>query len=252
MADLKGRVALVTGGASGIGLEFARRLADDGAAVVIADVAGALEAARAMEAQGHSVVGARTDVSSQADVIATVDTAVSTFGGLDIVVNNAALFSTLRPGPFSAIEVDEWREVMSINVEGPFLMAQAAVPAMRARRAGRIINVASNTVHKGAPGLLHYVTSKGAVIAMTRALARELGPDSITVNAIAPGFTLSSGVVGNAAYQDTFRAAAVDVRAIRRDQTPRDLVGTLSFLASDDAGFITGQTIVVDGGNVFL
>ena len=193
-----------------------------------------------------------TDVSSETDVAAAVDAATSTFGGLDIVVNNAALFSTLKPGPFSAIAIDEWQKVMAINVTGPFLMVRGAVPAMRARGAGRIVNIASNTVHKGAPGLLHYVASKGAVIAMTRALARELGPDNITVNAIAPGFTLSSGVTGNAAYQQTFRAAAVDARSIRRDQTPGDLVGTLAFLASDDAGFITGQTIVVDGGNIFL
>jgi NAD(P)-dependent dehydrogenase (short-subunit alcohol dehydrogenase family) len=252
MAKLDGRVAIVTGGASGIGLEFSRRLARDGAAVVIADLAGAAEAAAAFEADGLKAIGVRADVASEDDVAAAVDAASSAFGGLDILVNNAALFSALTPGPFSAISPDQWRKVMDINVMGPFLTARAAAPAMRRRGAGRIINIASNTAHKGAPGLLHYVTSKAAVIGMTRALARELGPDNITVNALAPGFTLSTGVMGNAAYQETFRAAAVDVRAIRRDQTPQDLVGTLAFLASDDAAFVTGQTIIVDGGNVFL
>ncbi|AUW57095.1 dehydrogenase [Sphingobium sp. SCG-1] len=252
MPSLDQRVAIVTGGASGIGLEFSRRLASDGAAVVIVDIDGATEAAARLISQGLKAIGVRANVSSEDDVAGMVEAACSTFGGLDILVNNAALFSTLAPGPFSAISVDDWQKVMAVNVLGPFLTARAAVSAMRARGAGRIVNIASNTVHKGAPGLLHYVTSKGAVIGMTRALARELGADNITVNALAPGFTLSSGVTANAAYQDTFKAAAVDVRAIRRDQVPQDLVGALAFLASDDAAFMTGQTLVVDGGNIFL
>ena len=131
-------------------------------------------------------------------------------------------------------------------------MAKAAVPLMRRRGGGAIVNVASNTVHKGVTGLLHYVSSKGAVIAMTRALARELGADGITVNAIAPGFTLSEGVRGNEAYDETALAMTANVRAIRRDQDPADLVGTLSFLVGSDARFMTGQTLIVDGGNVFV
>ena len=252
MEVLEGRVAVVTGGASGIGLEFSRRLTREGAAVVIADVAGAPEAAAQLAGEGARAFGVRADVASEEDVAATVEAARAQFGGLDILVNNAALFSTLAPGPFGAIDPVEWRRVMDVNVMGPFLMARAVVPAMRDRGAGRIVNIASNTVRKGAPGLLHYVASKGAVIAMTRSMARELGPDNITVNALAPGFTLSSGVAGNAAYQERFKAAAVEARAIRRDQKPEDLLGALAFLASDDAAFITGQTLVVDGGNVFL
>lgn len=251
MPDLSGKVALVTGGASGIGEAFAVALADAGAAVLIADMRAADQAAAAIRARGGRAAGIVCDVSIEADVTAAVSEAVASFGGLDIVVNNAALFSTLAPGSFADITAGEWERVMRVNTLGPFLMAKAAVPVMRRNNSGRIINIASNTVHKGAPGLLHYVGSKGAVIAMTRAMARELGPDNITVNAIAPGFTLSDGVVANESYQAIFRAAAVDARAIRRDQTPADLTGALLFLVSNDASFVTGQTLIVDGGNVF-
>ena len=249
--NLQGKVALVTGGATGIGKVFARRLASDGASVVIADLRGAGEAAAALQADGYRAFGVSGDVSSEVDVRAMVAAAEKEFGGLDIVVNNAALFSSLTPGPFTEISSEQWQQVMAVNTLGPFLTSKHAVPLMERRGGGSIVNVASNTVHKGAPGLLHYVSSKGAVIAFTRALAREIGTRNITVNAIAPGFTLSDGVLANPAYQATFRSAALDARAIRRDQAPADLEGALAFLVSADARFITGQTIVVDGGNVF-
>ncbi len=251
MADLQGKVALVTGGAAGIGKVFARRLAADGAAVVIADLRGAIEAAWELQNDGYRAAGLVGDVSSEADVKAMVAAAEKEFGGLDILVNNAALFSSLEPGPFTDITARQWQRVMAVNTLGPFLTCKYAVPVMQRRSGGSIVNVASNTVHKGAPGLLHYVSSKGAVIAFTRALAREVGARLITVNAIAPGFTLSEGVLANPAYQATFRSAALDARAIRRDQAPGDLEGALSFLVSADARFISGQTIVVDGGNMF-
>lgn len=252
MGKLSGKVAIVTGGGSGIGRSFVERLAEDGAAIIVADLQSAEDTASSLSAAGFQAQGIRCDVSREEHLAAAVALAVEQFGGLDILINNAALFSTLTPGPFTAISAENWQKVMAVNTLGPFLAAKAAVPEMRKRGSGRIVNVASNTVHKGAPGLLHYVSSKGAVIAMTRALAREVGADNITVNALAPGFTLSSGVAGNLAYQDNFKAAAVDVRAIRRDQVPQDLVGAMAFLASDDAAFVTGQTLVVDGGNVFL
>lgn len=248
---LKGKVALVTGAASGIGFEFASRLAQEGAAVVIADLRRSEEAAETLKARKLTAVGVVGNVANEGDVADMVHVAETAFGGLDILVNNAAMFSSLRPGPFTDIQPEAWRQVMEVNALGPFLTARAAVPIMRKRGGGSIVNVASNTVHKGAPGLLHYVSSKGAVIAMTRALARELGESGITVNAIAPGFTLSDGVLSNDSYQSTFRQAASDVRAIRRDQVPEDLVGALAFLVSEDARFMTGQTLVVDGGNVF-
>lgn len=252
MADLQGKAALITGAASGIGRAFAERLGRDRASVLIADIRGAKEAAQELRAVGLIAEGIEADVSSEADVDRMMSAVQESFGGLDILVNNAALFSTLKPGPFTDITANDWQRVMAINTLGPFLTAKAAVPLLRRRGGGSIINIASNTVHKGAPGLLHYVSSKGAVIAMTRALARELGADGITVNALAPGFTLSGGVMKNQAYQSTFRAAASDVRAIRRDQAPTDLVGALAFLASEDSRFMTGQTLVVDGGNIFL
>ncbi|MEO7243034.1 MAG: glucose 1-dehydrogenase [Variovorax sp.] len=251
MATLDGKVALVTGGASGIGNVFARRLAADGAAVVIADLRDAEEAAAKVSALGLKAVGVSGDVSKETDVRAMVEMAESAFGGVDILVNNAALFSSLKPGPFTDITAEEWQQVMAVNTLGPFLAAKYAVPLMARRGGGSIVNVASNTVHKGVPGLLHYVSSKGAVIAFTRALAREVGDRRITVNAIAPGFTLSAGVLGNSAHQASSQAAAREARAIKRDQSPDDLEGALAFLVGDGARFMTGQTLVVDGGNVF-
>jgi NAD(P)-dependent dehydrogenase (short-subunit alcohol dehydrogenase family) len=177
--------------------------------------------------------------------------AVKAFGRIDILVNNAAVFSVLKLKPFEEIDVAEWRRVMEVNVMGVWLCSRACAPHMRKAGAGRIINLASGAPLKGVPFFLHYIASKGAVIAMTRGLARELGKDGITVNSLAPGFTLSENLLGK---EDHLKAGVVTrgTRAIPRDEKPEDLVGTVSFLASADSAFMTGQTLVVDGGSAML
>jgi NAD(P)-dependent dehydrogenase (short-subunit alcohol dehydrogenase family) len=249
---LSGKVAIVTGGGSGIGKALATRLAADGAAVVVADVAKFdLAAAEIAKATGARTLGLQIDVSSEADVARMATETVKAFGRIDILVNNAAIFSSIKLKPFEQIEVAEWRKVMDVNILGVALCCRACVPHMRKAGGGRIINLASGAPIKGVPLFLHYISSKGAVIAMTRGLARELGKDSITVNTLAPGFTLSENVAKDPTHVKQGEVTRM-TRAIQRDETPEDLVGTVSFLASADAAFMTGQTLVVDGGSAML
>ncbi|HEV3007630.1 MAG TPA: SDR family oxidoreductase, partial [Burkholderiales bacterium] len=195
--------------------------------------------------------GLQVDVSNEQDVERMAAEAVKAFGRIDILVNNAAVFSTLKLKPFEEIGVAEWRKVMDVNILGVALCCRACVPHMRKAGGGRIINLASGAPLKGVPLFLHYISSKGAVIAMTRGLARELGKDGITVNSLAPGFTLSENVAKDAAHVQQGERTRM-TRAIQRDETPDDLVGAVSFLASADAAFITGQTLVVDGGSAMI
>ena len=252
MERLKGRVAIVTGGGSGIGRALAMRLAQDGAAVAVADLHKYdVAAAEIAKATGARTLGLDIDVASEQDVARMAAQTLKAFGRIDILVNNAALFSGIELRPFEKIEAAEWRKVMDVNTLGVFLCCRACVPHMRAAGAGRIINLASGAPLKGVPFFLHYIASKGAVIAMSRGLARELGKDRITVNSLAPGFTLSENVAKDPVHVKQGELTRM-TRAIQRDETPEDLVGAVSFLASDDAAFITGQTLVVDGGSAMI
>lgn len=245
---LAGKVAIVTGGAKGIGYAIAAELAGRGAAVLVADLSGAEEAAERLRKSGHRAAAAKADVASEADAAALPEAATAAFGGVDILVNNAAIFSTLKRRPFEAIDAAEWRRVMEVNTLGIFLCCRAVLPALKARGGGRIINISSGVAFKGNPGMAHYVASKGAVVSLTRALATELGPSKILVNSVAPGLTLSDGVLENPELLEGARDFSVRTRALAREMTPQDVVGAVAFLAGPDAAFITGQTIVVDGG----
>ena len=247
---LAGKVALVTGGAQGIGRAYAQRFLAEGALVAIADIVDT-SAAVAMLGGTARVHGVAADVSSADSARAMAQATAERFGRIDVLVNNAAVFATLRPQPFDAIPEAEWDRVMAVNVKGIWNSVKAVVPFMRTHGGGRIINVASAIVPKGTALLLHYVTSKGAVVALTRALARELAPEGITVNAVAPGFILSDTVQANPDIAGFQIEAIRAVRSIKRDAYPEDVVGTVAFLASDDSAFMSGQTLIVDGGSVF-
>jgi NAD(P)-dependent dehydrogenase (short-subunit alcohol dehydrogenase family) len=247
MGQLDGKVAVVTGAAQGIGKALADGLAAEGARIVVADLRGAEEAAAAYP----DGVGLTVDVADEDAVQRMVDETLERCGSLDVLVNNAGLYASLEMRPFTEIPLDEWRRVMDVNVASMFLTCRATVPAMRERGGGAIVNISSGTPFRGVPFLLHYVTSKGAIVALTRALARELGSAGIRVNCVAPGFTMSDGVKEHPEVIEKLRDVSVAARTIQRDQVPEDVVGAVVYLAGPAASFVTGQTIVIDGGQYF-
>jgi len=252
MSRLRGKIAIVTGGAKGIGAHYSRALAAHGARVMIADIEdGATLAADIIQQHGPDAAASSvTDVSDETAVKMLVERTVEHFGRIDILVNNAALYAKLHPRNYDDWDIATWDRVMAINVRGPWLMARHVAPVMIAQKSGKIVNIASGAPYKGVPRMLPYVTSKGAIIAFTRALSRELGQHGIAVNSLSPGYILSETGLENTQHVEEERIPVRNSRAFKRDAYPEDLIGALIFLASSDSDFVTGQSLVVDGGAV--
>jgi len=251
---LQGKVAIVTGGGHGIGAAYCEGLAREGAAVAIAEIdADAAEAvAETLRKDNHQALAVRTDVANEQSARAMAARVLEAFGRIDVLINNAAIFSTvpMSRGTIDEVSPDEWDRMMLVNLKGTFLCCRAVLPAMRTQESGSIINISSGTAFAGPPTRIHYITSKAGVLGFTRCLAREEGPKGIRVNTIAPGSTLSEA--DPTPEMVTFRQERIGARALKRVEYPSDLVGAAIFLASDDSAFITGQTLVVDGGAVML
>lgn len=244
------RTALITGAAGGLGRAFALGFGARGYRVVAADVnlTGAQETAELVRAAGSDAVAVAADVTSLSSTQALAEKAAAFGGGsLEVVINNAAIYATVTRSPFEDIDMDEWDLVMNVNLKGPWLVTKAASPYLA--DGARVINLSSATVYSGSEQWMHYVASKGGVIAMTRVLAKELGRRNITVNAIAPGFTLTEASYG---LMDNAENYGVDRGALKRASQPEDIVGAALFLAGTDSSYITGQTLVVDGGRQFI
>ena len=243
---LSGRVAIVTGGARHIGAAYARKVAEEGAAVVIADILDGEPVAGEIRAAGGKALALKIDVSDEADTDRMAVDTVKAFGRIDILVNNAAIFINIQRHPFYEITAEEWDRVSAVNIKGPFLCAKAVFPQMKEQKNGKIINISSSTAYWGTPNFLHYVASKAALIGMTRSLAREVGEFGICVNAIAPGLVEHEGQNAPKALTEL----QLKERSLKRLQTPNDLLGILTYLASSDSDFVTGQTMVIDGGSI--
>ena len=246
--SLKDRVAIITGSGQGIGRVFAKAFAAAGAVAVIAErneKTAASVSAEIMKAGGRALA-VETDVADEASIKEMVDVVEDEFGRIDVLINNAAIFSKLEMRPFEQIPLDEWENVLRVNVTGPFLCSRAVLPAMRRAKWGRIINMASGAVTLGRPNYLHYIASKAALVGMSRSMARELGPDNITVNAILPGATFTE--IERKTVTPAQKERIIAMQCVGRAETPEDLVGTALFLASEVSAFITGQIVNVDGG----
>jgi NAD(P)-dependent dehydrogenase (short-subunit alcohol dehydrogenase family) len=255
MNRLTGRVAIVTGATYGpkasIGVTFAKALAAEGASVVAAARRDCSPLAREIEAAGGTAYPLHVDVGEESSIQEMVAKTIERFGRLDILVTNAAIGSNIPAIPLEKMTVEEWDELMKTNVRGPFLCAKAALPVMRSQGYGKIINVGSTTMVEGLTNRLHYVTAKGAILAMTRALAKELGPDGIRVNTIAFGLIMNPALEAAMKGRPGLREHVIAARSIKKDVFPEDLAGTLVYLASADSDAVTGQFVVVDNGAVF-
>jgi len=246
MGRLDGKVAIVTGAALGIGPYYARGLAAEGAKVAIIDVEPADKIVAEIKQAGGTAMSMVGDVSDSAAVKKFTAAVENAYGGIHILINNASLARMGRQ-TVTELGVEEWDRYFAVNVRGMFLCVQAVVPIMKRQNYGKIVNITSGTVWSGPPMMLHYVSTKGAILGMTRALATELGKDGIRVNAIAPGLTSTEYIGGRNDYAD-YRQAMANTRAIKREEMPEDLVGTCLFFASPESDFVTGQCLVVDGG----
>jgi len=248
----KDKVAVITGAAGGIGQAFAKRLAEDGVHIAVVDVTDGAETVKLVAAAGRQAIAVHCDVSSEPSVADMAKAVYGKFSHVDIVINCAGIFPQKE---FSEMTFADWRKVLAINLDGTFLVTAAFVPGMQARKWGRVVNMASSTLGSVVTGFAHYAASKGGIVGFTRALASDLAGDDITVNAISPGLTRSPGTLVRAPRpgfksMDEEYAAVAQMQAIKRPEVPEDLVGAVSFLTSDDAAFITGQTLNVDGGRV--
>jgi NAD(P)-dependent dehydrogenase (short-subunit alcohol dehydrogenase family) len=249
---LAGKVAIVTGAGQGIGRAYAHRFAQEGCSVVVAEInaeKGKAVAGEVQSAGGKSLFVA-ADVSSEASCHAMAQAASEKFGRIDILVNNAAIFSTIKMKPFWELTEAEWDQLMDVNLKGPWLAAKAALPAMRKQGGGAIINISSAAYLLGRPNYIHYVASKAGVLGITRSMAREVGQFNIRVNAINPGPVYTEIPRGTVTPEQ--KEAMLKAQCICRPEVPEDLVGIVAFLASDDAAFITGQTFNVEGGLTHL
>lgn len=245
MGRVEGKVAIVTGAAQGIGAVYAKALASEGAKVVVSDILDGSSVADEIGENGRFI---KADVSDLDQIKAMVDFAVSEFGTVDILVNNAAIFASLTPKPFLEVGADEFDRMMQVNVRGQFQCIQTVAPIMIEKKAGKIVNIASGVVHVGPPMMPHYTASKGAVWVMTKSLARELADHNVQINSLCPGFVLSDAILADTEKWGAFIERSPQARLIKRDQTPEDLVGALLFLSSADSDFMTGQSIQIDGG----
>jgi NAD(P)-dependent dehydrogenase (short-subunit alcohol dehydrogenase family) len=250
MGSLAKRTIVVTGAAQGLGAAYAQALAAEGARLSLCDLAVPEATVAAIHAGGGEAMGSVCDITDAAAVARLMQTTAARFGTIDGLVNNAAMFAGIKPRRFEEFGSEEFDQVLRVNVRGTFECIKAVLPIMRRQKYGKIVNIASGTVFKGTPMMLPYVSSKGAIIAMTRAVATEVGQDRICVNCVAPGLTMSEGLLGNSGYTRELFNSVVATRCLAREQMPEDLTGVVVFLLSAGSDFMTGQTIVVDGGSV--